>query len=825
MSTQFNNSSDANQSQASQAENGLLNKKSQVSSFAQHNGKQTSGRSQKPKTQNDSQTLGKWFGNLPIARKQLLVGGVSCASVLAFIGVSGWIVSDNLRKQILLQAQSENAVVDINYQIKINQMGFGFRGQAYNAAIIEAAVEDAKTNSVNPQLQNQVKKILQNEVQTRTMEYATMVGKDLKIIVGANANRQGETFNPNGLVAEVFQDTRQIKASAIVSAEELKKEAASLPEEFADGDALIRYTVTPVFDPATKQPIAALVSGDIVNDKLPIVSNTIEAFDGGYSAVYYRQSDGKFGLASSLYQAEGTNLDSAQKNQPLPDTDLLAKALETPGQAVSGEMSFGGKTIAISALAIPNIYKEDADGPVPVAGRGESVAILVRGTPETALRDIIQDSTIAQIILGTLVLALNAILAVAIGRAIAKPIEKLQQTTQKFATGDRRSRAEVLSIDEVGLLSATFNQLAESIVANESNLKNEAVKLEQVRQETEKLAAQERQRSESLQRELLRFLTNVEEASQGNLTVRADISAGEIGIVADMFNSIIESVRDIVSQVKQAATQVSGSVSENEIAIGRLADKAIAQTVQITKTLDSIEAMTDSIQQVADNAKTAAQVARAASATAELSGEDMELTVDSIVQLRDTVAETAKKIKRLGEASQQISKAVSLINDLALQTNLLAVNASIEAARAGEEGQGFAVVAAEVGQLAAQSAAATKEIEQIVNAIQQETTAAIKAMKASTVQVEEGSRLVEKTKQSLERIVVVSGQVDDLLQSISQATISQVDTSEKVTQLMEDVAKISEQTSDSSRQVSSALQETVEIAKQLQESVGTFRIS
>ena len=203
----------------------------------------------------------------------------------------------------------------------------------------------------------------------------------------------------------------------------------------------------------------------------------------------------------------------------------------------------------------------------------------------------------------------------------------------------------------------------------------------------------------------------------------------------------------------------------------------------------------------------------------------MEQTVSNIFQLRETVAETTKKVKRLGESSQQISKAVSLINQIALQTNLLAINASIEAARAGEEGRGFAVVAEEVGQLAAQSASATKEIEKIVESIQKETSAVVEAMELGTTQVVEGTRLAEKTKGSLGQIVDVSRQIDELLQSISQATVSQANTSESVTQLMEEVAKISQQTSDSSRQVSSSLQETVTISQQLQESMETFKVS
>ncbi|CCQ55440.1 Methyl-accepting chemotaxis protein [Crocosphaera watsonii WH 0005] len=180
----------------------------------------------------------------------------------------------------------------------------------------------------------------------------------------------------------------------------------------------------------------------------------------------------------------------------------------------------------------------------------------------------------------------------------------------------------------------------------------------------------------------------------------------------------MESLRDVVSRVKDTATQVNTSISTNKGSIQELADVALTQASQIGETLNSVEEMTHSIQAVADNAKAAAAVAKTASSTAEMGGADMEQTVSNIFQLRETVAETTKKVKRLGESSQQISKAVSLINQIALQTNLLAINASIEAARAGEEGRGFAVVAEEVGQLAAQSASATKEIEKIVESIQ-----------------------------------------------------------------------------------------------------------
>jgi methyl-accepting chemotaxis protein PixJ len=347
---------------------------------------------------------------------------------------------------------------------------------------------------------------------------------------------------------------------------------------------------------------------------------------------------------------------------------------------------------------------------------------------------------------------------------------------------------------------------------------------EQALVDAEAVSVEQRQQKEALQLQLLELLSDVEGAARGDLTVRADVTAGEIGTVADFFNAVIESLRGIVTQVKNAATQVNASLSNNEGAIRQLSEDALKQAEKTTRTLDSVEQMTRSIQEVAENARQAAAVARTASTTAETGGRAMERSVENILSLRQTVAQTAKKVKRLGESSQQISKVVSLINQIALQTNLLAINAGIEAARAGEEGQGFAVVAEEVGELAARSAAATKEIEQIVENIQQETAEVVEAMELGTTQVVEGTHLVEDAKQSLSQIVEVSKQIDQLVQSIKNATVSGAQTSQTVTELMKDIAKVSERTSDSTKAISRSLQETVGIAQELQTSVGTFNL-
>jgi methyl-accepting chemotaxis protein PixJ len=188
------------------------------------------------------------------------------------------------------------------------------------------------------------------------------------------------------------------------------------------------------------------------------------------------------------------------------------------------------------------------------------------------------------------------------------------------------------------------------------------------------------------------------------------------------------------------------------------------------------------------------------------------------------VAETAKKVKHLGESSQKISTVIDLINAFAAQTNMLALNASIEASRAGEYGKGFAVVAEEVRTLARQSAEATEEIRKLVVSIQAETNEVVRAMEVGTEQVVMGTKLVDETRQSLNRITLTSTQIGQLVEAIAQATITQSETSETVTRSMEDIAAIATKTSTEVQSVSDSFTELRQVAQTLQDEVSRFKV-
>ncbi|MEQ9354986.1 methyl-accepting chemotaxis protein [Coleofasciculus chthonoplastes] len=343
--------------------------------------------------------------------------------------------------------------------------------------------------------------------------------------------------------------------------------------------------------------------------------------------------------------------------------------------------------------------------------------------------------------------------------------------------------------------------------------------------QTRNLAEEQRQLKEGLQQRALELLKEVDPISKGDLTIRARVTEDEIGTIADSYNATVANLRKIVNQVQAAASQVADTTSSNEVAVQSLAEEALNQAEEISVALDRAQEMAQSVRMVAANAEQALTAVQEAGEMVQEGDQAMNRTVDGILAIRETVAETAKKVKHLGESSQKISTVVNLISTFAAQTNLLALNASIEAARAGEEGRGFAVVADEVRSLAQQSANATSEIEKLVAAIQAETNEVVTAMEAGTEQVVMGTKLVDETRASLNKITSVSNKISDLVEAITEATLIQTRASESVTETMTKVANIAAQTSTGASDVSYSFEQLRQVAQALQAEVGQFKLN
>ena len=476
----------------------------------------------------------------------------------------------------------------------------------------------------------------------------------------------------------------------------------------------------------------------------------------------------------------------------------ISEAVLNKGEDFIGQTNFAGQKYLIAYHPIYD-YRKKLN-----PARAQIIGMTSVGESQSQIAKSVKNIALIGYSIGGGILILSSLVAVPLAAYFAGSLRKLAYFAQKVGRGEQGLRLKNTEReDEIGILAKEMNKMVNRI---------------------ETSVEQERKQKEILQEELLKLLDTIEDAAGGDLTVRAEMTSSEVAIVADFFNAIIENLQELITQVKQTADRVSTSVGENEAEILHLVEKTLKQANQISQTLKAVEDMNLSIQAVASNAKLAAEVAKKAAIMAETGEEAIDKTVNTIVQLRSTVIETGDKVKRLDESSQRILKAISLINQIALKTNLLAVNASIEAARAGEEGRGFAVVAEEIGKLANQSGTATKEIEKILENVQQETSEVLRAMEVGIERVAEGTTQVSEAKQSLGQIFEVSSHIDGLVATISQATVSQAETSQYVSNLMDKIARISENTADSSRQIANSLEQTVDIVKRMQTSMAAFKV-
>jgi len=406
-------------------------------------------------------------------------------------------------------------------------------------------------------------------------------------------------------------------------------------------------------------------------------------------------------------------------------------------------------------------------------------------------------------LLGAGVLALVAVLSLALTlrRRVLAPVEELARFSERLVAGDARTRAEVASEDEFGLIAENLNRSAAKVA----------------------LAVTNQQAQDSLQRGVTDLLNMFTQVGRGDLTVRGKVTNDALGNVVDSANFMLDNFTKLLERVRKAAVDVSTSANQILGAADDMSAGATQQDQEITNTSSAVEELTVSMKQVSNNAEASAEAARRALDAAEQGNRAVKDTLEGMQRIRSSVQATAKKIKSLGDRSLEISEIINVINDITEQTNLLALNAAIEAARAGDAGRGFAVVADEVRKLAEHSRSATKDIAALIKAIQAETNEAVVVMEEGTREVEVGAGLADQAGKALEAISSVVRQSAELVQEISLASKQQVRGTEGVANAMQIISGITRQTTQGAKQTSGTVNDMVRLSEQLNEALAQFR--
>jgi len=330
-----------------------------------------------------------------------------------------------------------------------------------------------------------------------------------------------------------------------------------------------------------------------------------------------------------------------------------------------------------------------------------------------------------------------------------------------------------------------------------------------------------------------RFLAPLDETSraleriaEGDLTVRMDIrSNDEIGAMQKSCQVMIANLHSMVSQTVHISTGIAAASSQLQATSEQIATGAEEVASQTNTVATASEEMAATSSDIARNCSMAADASRQTTDSANAGAKVVNETITGMNVIADQVRQSSKTVEALGARSEQIGDIVGTIEDIADQTNLLALNAAIEAARAGEQGRGFAVVADEVRALAERTTKATREIGEMIKAIQKETHEAVKSMEEGVLEVEKGAVSSQKSGQALEEILERINEVSMQVNQIATAAEEQTATTGEVTSNIQQITDVVHQTASGAEQTAAAAGQLAGQAKELQNLVSRFRLA
>lgn len=255
--------------------------------------------------------------------------------------------------------------------------------------------------------------------------------------------------------------------------------------------------------------------------------------------------------------------------------------------------------------------------------------------------------------------------------------------------------------------------------------------------------------------------------AQGDLTERAEIEGKEdmMDRLAQHINQMLDNVSKIIQQAKEEALSVAERASEISANNQELSERTQKQAVSVEEVSAAIQEMTAIINQNAENTAKVNELAKWAVDAAKEGG---KVAMDAI-----------SSIERIEKTSNRISEIINLVNEITFQTKLLSLNAAVEAARAGEQGKGFAVIGAEIRDLAIRSTEAAKDIRVLIE--------------ESGAKVSEGINFVNSTAENLQKIIDHITKVSKLIAEIASASKQQTEGIEQTNKTVMEINKVVQQ--------------------------------
>ncbi len=426
---------------------------------------------------------------------------------------------------------------------------------------------------------------------------------------------------------------------------------------------------------------------------------------------------------------------------------------------------------------------------------------------------------------------------VIISRGIAKPLNSVVQNLREIAEGeaDLTRTLKVTSRDEVGQLASSFNSfvgrlgsMVERTRETAGNLSNATQAISSRFSAVRNSATEQTRSLEISHRSMTEIGKSTGEVADNvsNLVASVQQSAAATHELESTTFSISEQMENLFGIISDISSSIHQLSSSNEQVDGNIVELSNSAR-ETSYSAEQLEAATNAIEQSAEQTSQLAQQAASQALEGKAAVQD---TIRGISGLQQLIEQAHLSIQELGERSDAIGNIINVIAEVADQTNLLALNAAIIAAQAGEHGQGFAVVAEEIRDLAERTSVSTKEIAEIIENLQEGTQTAITTIEAGSVRAQQEVARSHAAGEALEKLHSSSLTSTEQITGIAQQTQKQSEENRKITQavlgitsMLEQISTSISQQTASTRNLSNAAESMKNIAARVKNSTSEQR--
>jgi methyl-accepting chemotaxis protein len=311
---------------------------------------------------------------------------------------------------------------------------------------------------------------------------------------------------------------------------------------------------------------------------------------------------------------------------------------------------------------------------------------------------------------------------------------------------------------------------------------------------------------------------------EGDLTRRLNAEGkSEMARLSDGFNRFADKVHHLVEQVGGEVQNLSGVVQNVSKIVDQTQQGSLQQREQTGQVATAITQMTATVQEVASNANSAAESAQQADQNARTGQSVVSDTINSIKALASEIETGANVIHELEKDAEAIGSVLDVIRGIAEQTNLLALNAAIEAARAGEQGRGFAVVADEVRTLASRTQESTTEIQEMINSLQAQARAAVKAITQGQDKTRTSVDNASNAGEALNAIADSVTTITDMNIQIASASEQQSTVAEEINMNVVNISEVADENASASEQLANSSKDLARLTEDLRGLVSQFK--